>query len=143
LSGTLSYFVSHPAFQFRAMPPAQMHGEKESVWHQKGGGVEWFVSTDGTDAGGNTIRVTKMTNYLSNSPSFTYTSLPVTPYRNTSQANQPGGSVTTFPNTTTAQVQYRKGHLVTASPRIILSIPRAWSTRSMCPVARQHCSRKS
>ena len=77
LSGTLTYFVSHPAFQFRAMPPAQMHGDTT-------GGVEWFVSTDGTDAGGNTIRVTKMTNYLSNSPSFTYTSLPVTPYQNAS-----------------------------------------------------------
>ena len=74
LSGTLTYFVSHPAFQFRAMPPAQMHGDTT-------GGVEWFVSTDGTDAGGNTIRVTKMTNYLSNSPIFTYTSLPVTPYQ--------------------------------------------------------------
>jgi hypothetical protein len=114
LSGTLTYFVSHPAFQFRAMPPAQMHGEKESVWHHKESGVEWFVSSDGTDAGGSAIRVTKMTNYLSNSPSFTYTSLPVTPYRNASHANQPGGSITTFPNTTTTQVQYHKGHLVTA-----------------------------
>ena len=76
LSGTLTYFVSHPAFQFRAMPPAQMHGDTT-------GGVEWFVSTDGTDAGGNTIRVTKLTNYLSNSPSFTYTSLPVTPVPDT------------------------------------------------------------
>ena len=78
----------------------------------KGKGVEWFVSTDGTDAGGTTIRVTKMTNYLSNSPSFTYTSLPVTEYRNASRADQPGGSVTTFPNTTTTQVQCHKGHLV-------------------------------
>jgi hypothetical protein len=34
-----------------------MHGDEK-------GGVEWFVSTDGTDAGGNTIRVTEMTNYL-------------------------------------------------------------------------------
>jgi hypothetical protein len=114
LSGTLTYFVSHPEFQFRAMPPAQMHGEMESPWHHKGSGVEWFVSTDGGEAGGSTIRVTKMTNYLSNSPSFTYTSLAVTPYRNASHANQPGGSITTFPNTTTTQVQYHKGHLVTA-----------------------------
>jgi hypothetical protein len=56
-----------------------------------------------------------MTNYLSNSPSFTYTSLPVTPYQNAVQADQPaGGAVTTFPNTTTTQVHYRNGHLVTA-----------------------------
>jgi hypothetical protein len=46
LSGTLIYYGSHPIYQFRAMPPAQMHGDKA-------GGVEWFVSTDGTDGGGN------------------------------------------------------------------------------------------
>lgn len=109
LSGTLTYFVSKPEFQFRAMPPAQMHNDHK-------GGVEWFVSTDGTDAGGNTIRVTEMNNYLSNSPSFTYTSVPVAPYQQAFTADQPGapGSVTTFPNTTTTQVQYRNGHLVTA-----------------------------
>jgi hypothetical protein len=107
LSGTLNYFVSRPQFQFRAMPPAQMHDDKQ-------GGVEWFVSTDGTDAGGSTIRVTKMTNYLSDTPQFTYTSLPVTEYKNANRADQPGGTVTTFPNTTTTQVQYHKGRLVTA-----------------------------
>jgi hypothetical protein len=111
LSGTLTYYVSQPSFQFRAMPPAQMHANGES---DQPGGVEWFVSTDGTDAGGNTIRVTQMTNYLSNSPSFTYTSLSVTPYKNAIRADQPGGAITTFPNTTTTQVQYHKGHLVTA-----------------------------
>lgn len=107
LSGTLTYFVSHPLPQFRAMPPAQMHGDEA-------GGVEWFVSTNGTDSGGNSIRVTRMTHYLSNTPSFTYTSLPVTPYKAAKRADQPGGSVTVFPNTTTTQVQYRNGHLVTA-----------------------------
>ncbi|MDH4073686.1 MAG: PPC domain-containing protein, partial [Gammaproteobacteria bacterium] len=50
LSGTLTYYVSHPEFQFRAMAPAQMHGDST-------GCVEWFVSTDGTDAGGDTMRV--------------------------------------------------------------------------------------
>jgi hypothetical protein len=89
------------------MPPAQMHKDNK-------GGVEWFVSTDGTDAGGKTIRVTKMTNYLSNTPNFTYTSLPVTEYRYAGRADQPGGSVTTFPNTTTTQVHYYNGRLVTA-----------------------------
>jgi methionine-rich copper-binding protein CopC/protocatechuate 3,4-dioxygenase beta subunit len=108
LSGTLSYFVSTPpAFQFRAMPPAQMHGDTT-------GGVEWFVSTDGTDAGGNTIRVTELTNYLSNSPTYTLTSLPVAQYQQALTANQPGGTWTTFPNTTTTEVQYRDGKLVTA-----------------------------
>jgi hypothetical protein len=123
LSGTLTYFISHPKFQFRAMPPAQMHGDKvHDFWHpHKKGGVEWFVSTDGTDSGGSTIRVTKMTNYLSNSPSFTYTSLPVAEYKYASRADQPGGSVTTFPNTTTTQVQYRKGHLLTAMASSVAS----------------------
>ena len=107
LSGRLSYFVSTPKFQFRAMPPAQMHGDVN-------GGVEWFVSTDGTDSGGSTIRVTRMTNYLSSTPTFTYTSLPVVPYKSAVAADQPGGFVTTFPNTTTTQVHYRAGHLVTA-----------------------------
>ena len=117
LSGTLNYFVSRPQFQFRAMPPAQMHGDNEGEGREERHeeeGVEWFVSTDGTDAGGSTIRVTKMTNYLSNTPQFTYTSLPVTPYRYASAAGQPGGAVTTFPNTTTTQVQYHRGRLVTA-----------------------------
>ena len=104
--GTLRFFVSVPQFQFRAMPPAQLHDDAT-------GGVEWFVSTDGTDAGGNTIRVTEMTNYLSNTPNFTYTHLPVTQYQNAPRADQPGGSITTFPNTTTTQVQFHQGHLVT------------------------------
>ena len=107
MSGTLTYFVSRPKSQFRAMPPAQMHGDKK-------GGVEWFVSTDGTDAGGNTIRVTEMTNYLSNTPNFTYTSLPVTQYQYAQKADQPGGKITVFPNTTTTQVHYHLGRLVTA-----------------------------
>jgi hypothetical protein len=110
LSGTLTYFVSHPEFQFRAMPPAQMHGDAASGR----AAVEWFVSTDGNDFSGTTMRVTMMTNFLSNSPNFTYTSLPVTPYRNASKADQPGGTITTFPNTTTTQVQFHNGHLVTA-----------------------------
>ena len=107
LSGTLTYFISHPLFQFRAMPPAQMHGDTT-------GRVEWFVSTDGTEAGGATIRVTKLTNYFSHSPTFSYTSLPVSEYRYAQRADQPGGVVTTFPNTTTTQVQYHNGRLVTA-----------------------------
>ena len=108
-SGTLKYFVSTPKPQFRAMPPAQMHGQKK-------GGTEWFVSTDGSDSGGNTIRVTKMTKYLTNSPVFAYTSLPVTQYQSATTADQPGGAgtITVFPNTTTYQVHYRNGHLVTA-----------------------------
>jgi hypothetical protein len=106
-TGQLSLFAAVPQFQFRAMPPAQMHDDKT-------GGVEWFVSTDGTDAGGNTIRVTKMTDYFTSNPGFAYFSLPVAPYQNAPRADQPGGGVTTFPNTTTTQVQFHANHLVTA-----------------------------
>ena len=115
LLGTLTYFVSHPQFQFRAMPPAQMHMTQDAGGKRHApAGVEWFVSTDGNDFSGTTIRVTQMTNYLSNSPNFTYTSLPVTAYRNATTADRPGGSITTFPNTTTTQVQFHNGRLVTA-----------------------------
>jgi hypothetical protein len=108
LSGTLVDFVSTPEFQFRAMPPAQLSGDTT-------GGTEWFVSTDGSDVSGNTMRVTEMTNYFSNSPTFTYTSLPVTAYQSSGIANQPGGTWTTFPNTTTTQVlEAANGELVTA-----------------------------
>jgi hypothetical protein len=55
-----------------------------------------------------------MTNYLSSKPTFKYTSLPVTLYKAAAKAAQPGGSVTVFPNTTTTQVHYRLGRLVTA-----------------------------
>jgi len=114
LSGTLIFYYTSGIQQHRAMPPAQMHHDVE-------GGVEWFVSTDGTDRDGNTIRVTKMTNYLSNKPQFEETSLAVTPYVNAPSALQPGGSITTFPNTTTTQVQYHKGRLVTAMASSIAS----------------------
>ena len=109
LSGSLVTYNSAPKPKFRAMPPAQMHGSAP-------GDPEWFVSTDGTDAGGKTIRVTKMTNYLSNSPTFTYTSLHVRKYQQAAQADQPGGAgtVTVFPNTTMSEVQYRNGQLVAA-----------------------------
>jgi hypothetical protein len=107
LSGTLTYNVSAPAPEFRAMPPAQMHGDST-------GGTEWFISTDGSDTGGSTIRVTKMTNYLSASPNFTYYSLPVQQYKAPKfSAVQPGGTVTVFPNTTTTQVDFRNGLMVT------------------------------
>jgi protocatechuate 3,4-dioxygenase beta subunit len=60
------------------------------------------------------MRVTEMTNYFSSSPTFTYTSLPVAPYQGAGSANQPGGTWTTFPNTTTTEVmQAANGELVT------------------------------
>ena len=85
------------------MPPAQMHGDTT-------GGVEWFVSTDGNDAGGDTMRVTKMTNYFSSSPTFTYTSLPVTPYQAAGRGRSARRDLDDVPEHDDHQVQYRNGH---------------------------------
>ena len=109
--------------------------------------MEWFVSTAGTDAGGHEIRVTRMTNYLSNAPQFTYTGLLVEQYKSATRADQPGGSITTFPNTTTTQVQYHRGHLVTAMASSIgrdnFVYPRAFSFKSTSPVLRRRCSSRA
>ena len=106
-AGSLQMYLSVPAPEFRAMTPAQMNGDTT-------GGVEWFFSTDGNDTGGDTMRVTEMTNYFSDTPTYTYTSIPVAPYQAANVALQPGGTWTTFPNTTTYSVQYLNGMLVTA-----------------------------
>src|SRR5262249_36489644 len=66
------------------------------------------------DSGGNTVQVTELTNYFSATPTITVTNLPVTTFAPPAQALQPGGNWTMFPSTTTAEVRYRNGHLVTA-----------------------------
>jgi hypothetical protein len=50
IAGTLVDFISNPPPQFRAMPPAQFHGDTT-------GGVEWFGSIN--FSGANTGRITK------------------------------------------------------------------------------------
>lgn len=107
LAGSLVYYTSYPPPQFRAIPPAKMHGDDT-------GGVEWFVSI--WDFGGNTVRVTKMTNYLSNSPRYKTWELPVQPFGQIVNADQPGAPGSVVDNDPTAtQVQYHKGRLVTAT----------------------------
>ena len=84
LTGTLVYYTSYPPPQFRAIPPARMGDDLT-------GGTEWFMSI--IDGGGNTVRVTKMTNYLSNSPHYTTWELPVIPFGFfIANADQPGGT---------------------------------------------------
>jgi len=105
------YISRSPVFQFRAAPPAQMHGDTA-------GGTEWFISvTDGADGFGasNTILVSKVTNYLSNSPHYAFYPLTVpTTYNGPGYyADQPGGIINVFPSTTTTQVQYHNKQLVT------------------------------
>ena len=127
-AGTLQMYISNPEPEFRAMAPAQMNGDTTP-------GIEWFMSTDGNDISGDTMRVTEMTNYFSTSPTFTYTSIPVAPYRAPVEAVQPGGTWTTFPNTTTYELQYMQRHAgdrhgIRHRRRRLLSIPRASITRS-------------
>ena len=91
------------------MPPAQMHGDTT-------GGTEWFcLDRRHERRAADTIRVTEMTNYFSDDPTFTYTLAAGRAVSGTANvADQPGGTWTTFPNTTTTQVQYRQRELVTA-----------------------------
>ena len=83
----------HPPrfLQFRAMPPAQMHGDTT-------GGTEWFVSTDRRTPAATRCAVTELTDYLSSTPTFT---LHVAACRQPSappfEADQPGGHLDDLP----------------------------------------------
>ena len=116
----------NPEPEFRAMAPAQMHGDTT-------GGIEWFMSTDGNDISGDTMRVTEMTNYFSTSPTFTYTSIPVAPYQAPVEAVQPGGTWTTFPNTTTYRGPVPQRH---AGDRHGIRHRRRWVLLSQGPLLR-------
>jgi hypothetical protein len=113
LAGTLVYYQSTPAFNFRALTPAQMTGAAA-------GSPMWFMAStgnptyDGTTP--NTIRVTRMDNVLSSSPTYTDYSVNVNTYGpNSGAADQPGapGSVATN-DVSTTQVMYLNGQLVTS-----------------------------
>jgi len=109
LSGSLVDYISiPPGFQFRAFTPAQMHGALP-------GQPMWFMVTDGYSFPASTIRVSKMTNVLSNAPNYAATSVPVNTFDFPNVADQPGGpsSVNTNDPSTT-QVDFRNGKLVTA-----------------------------
>jgi methionine-rich copper-binding protein CopC len=78
----------------------------------------WFMSTDGypNSTGNTTIRVTSLTNELSNNPQFTDYTINVNTFgQATGAANQPGAPSSVATNdTTVTQVQYLSGMLVTA-----------------------------
>jgi hypothetical protein len=106
------YISASPVFQFRGAPPAQMHGDTT-------GGTAWLTSTfDAADFGGtsNSILVSKLTNYLSNSPHWTVTTLtvPTTYAGPLYYADQPGGIINVFPSTTATQLQWHNNQMVTA-----------------------------
>ena len=88
LAGTLVFYQSTPAFNFRALTPAQMHDAIS-------GGPMWFMAStgdptyDGTTP--NTIRVTKMENILSNSPIYTDYAVSVEYLRPQQRCRRPAG----------------------------------------------------
>jgi protocatechuate 3,4-dioxygenase beta subunit/methionine-rich copper-binding protein CopC len=113
LAGNLVYYQSIPSFQFRALVPAQMNDAKP-------GDPMWFMAADGDPTYDgttpDTIRVTKMTNYLSNSPVYTDYAVTVDTYGpNNGAADQPGGPGSVATNDVTAtQVVELNGKLATA-----------------------------
>ena len=71
-------------------------------------------STNGTDVSGNSMRVTEMTNYLSNSADLHVHVDGGRAVSSRPQRRSAGRHLEHVPNTTTYQVQYRNGLLVTA-----------------------------
>jgi sugar lactone lactonase YvrE len=89
--------------------PAEMHGAQPGM-------PEYFV-TDATHPGeiGQSVRVVTMTDFLSNSPRYVITDIPVNPFASPATADQPTapGSVVTNGAQFT-QADWRNGKLVTA-----------------------------
>ena len=113
LAGNLVFYQSTPAYNFRALTPAQMHGAKS-------GDPMWFMAStgdptyNGTIA--DTIRVTRMDNVLSDTPTYTDYAVRVKAYGpNYGRADQPYGPGSVATNdVSTTQVDYLNGSLVTA-----------------------------
>jgi hypothetical protein len=102
-SNTIDVFYSTPAPNFRAMVPAQMHGALP-------GGPMYFIQ-ERQYVDGSAIQAVTMTNYLSNTPTFVYTDIPVEPYGFPPGAQQPGGS-SVVNDTTFTQLDWRDGKMV-------------------------------
>jgi hypothetical protein len=93
------------------MAPATMHGAAA-------GGPLWLVEGAGADPAGDAlpgtaIRAVRMDNVLSDSPTFTYFTVPVAPYLNPFPALQPGGVFDTN-DSRVLNAAWRGGRLVAA-----------------------------
>jgi sugar lactone lactonase YvrE len=111
LRGAASTFVSYvstpPGVGFGTFVPAQMHGATPGL-------PEYFVSEAGYE-NGHAARVATLTNFLSGSPTWVITDIPVNAYLAPPTADQPGapGSVVTN-DTTFTQADWRLGKITTA-----------------------------
>ena len=108
IAGILTDNIIHPDFsQFRAIPPAQMHGDTT-------GGTEWFVSVEDVRrqhaAGDRADQLLQRTVRASTTRQPSCDGL----LSRRSEADQPGGHLDDLPQHDDHEVQYVNGHLVTA-----------------------------
>jgi hypothetical protein len=107
----VSYVSTPPVVDLQWIIPAQMHGAQPGM-------PEYFVQDTGSfDAVSNHVSVVTMTNFLSASPTYVFTVIPVNPYRLLSVADQPTspGTVDIGAGSFT-QADWRNGKLVAADP---------------------------
>ena len=105
-SGTITAYNSTPAFNFRAMVPATMHGAAS------GADLMYFIQ-ERSYGDGEFVQVVQMTDVLSDSPVFNYYDIDVSDYGFPPSAQQPGGFINTN-DTTFLNADWRNGKLVAA-----------------------------
>jgi hypothetical protein len=106
----VSYVSSAPIHDLAWVIPAEMHGAKPGM-------PEYFVQdADPFDAVSDHVNVVAMTNFLSNSPTYVFTDIPVKPYAELPKlVDQPTAPGTVMTNGTQfTQADWRNGKLVTA-----------------------------
>jgi hypothetical protein len=106
----VSYVSTPPVRDLAFFIPAQMHGAPTGM-------PEYFVQDAGSlDAVSGHVDVVTMTNYLSNSPTYDFTEIPVNPYAElTFSADQPTAPGMVLINGTQfTQADWRNGKLATA-----------------------------
>ncbi|MEO8268697.1 MAG: hypothetical protein ABI557_03190, partial [Aureliella sp.] len=101
---TFTAYNSVPAYNFRAMVPAQMHGAGP------GADVIYFVQ-ERNYVDGDFVQVVRMTDVLSNSPVFDYFDIDVSDYGYPPSAQQPFGYINTN-DTSFLNADWRNGKLV-------------------------------
>jgi autotransporter-associated beta strand protein len=104
---TLTTFTVDRPLPNSTMVPAMMHGASP-------GGPMWFVEEKGLEDSGDyeNLKVVKMTNVLSSTPTFATTFIPVAPYTITPFPNDPNGQVTTAIDTRIQSADWRNNLLV-------------------------------
>jgi hypothetical protein len=100
---TFYYFRTSRTSADVTMAPATMHGSNP-------GDPMWFVDDNGN--GGSTMRVIRMDDVLSNSPTFTVYTVPVAPFGSPPNATERGGGIVQTDDARVMNVAYCGGLLV-------------------------------